>query len=51
MLVQRNELMNADDEVKELERLLNEAVIRKRRILKQKSLQGWLDWVWELLGY
>ena len=51
MLVQRNELMNADDEVKELERLLNEAVIRKRKILKQKSLQGRLDWVWELLGY
>ena len=51
MLVRRNELMNAEDEVKELERLLDEAMMRKRKILKQKYLQGWWDWIWELLGY
>jgi len=51
MLVRRNELLDAVDEIKELERLLDEAIIRKRKILKQKYLQGWWDWICELLGY
>ena len=36
MLVRRNELMNAEDEVRELEKLLNEAFLRRRNILKKK---------------
>ena len=51
MLIRRDELMNAEDEIKELERLLNEAFLRRRNILKRKYIQGWWDWMCELFGY
>ena len=50
-VIKRDELMDAEDEVRELERLLNEAMIRRRMILKKKLIQGWWDWLWETLGY
>ena len=51
MLVIKNELYNAEEEIRELERLLNEAMWRKRVILKKKSMQGWWDWALEIMGY
>ncbi len=50
-VIKRDELMEAQDEVRELERLLNEAWLRRRNILKRKSMQGWWDWVLEFIGY
>ena len=50
-VVKRDELMDATDEIRELERLLNEAWLRKRIILKKKGLQGWWDWFLEYIGY
>ena len=50
-VIKRDELMEAEDEVRELERLLNEAWLRRRRLWKKKSIQGWWDWVWEFIGY
>ena len=51
MIIHRDELINAEDEIKELERLLNEASLRKRNILKKRDLQGWWDWFMEIIGY
>jgi len=50
-VIKRDELMDAQDEVRELERLLNEAWLRRRNILKKKLMQGWWDWIWEFIGY
>lgn len=50
-IIKRDDLMNAEDEVKQLERLLNEAWLRRRKILKKKAMQGWVDWIWECIGY
>jgi hypothetical protein len=50
-IIKRDDLMNAEDEVQQLERLLNEAWLRRRKILKKKSMQGWVDWIWEWIGY
>ena len=41
----------AREEVRELERLLQEARLRQRYLLKGDNKQGWLDWIWELFGY
>ena len=41
----------AREEIRELERLLQEARFRQRRLLKQEQKQGWFDWLWELVGY
>ena len=35
-VIKRDELMDAQDEVRELERLLNEAWLRRRNLLKKK---------------
>ncbi len=51
MLIKRDELYNTTDEIVVLERLLQEAIWRRRIILKKRLLQGWWDWVWELVGY
>jgi len=40
-IIKRDELMEAQDEVNALERLLNEAWLRRRNLLKKKSMQGW----------
>ena len=50
-VIKRDELRDAEDEVKVLEYLLNEAWLRRRNILKKKGLQGWWDWLWERIGY
>jgi hypothetical protein len=50
-VIKRDELMNAEDEVRQLEILLNEACLRRRYLLKKKSSQGWWDWVLEFIGY
>jgi hypothetical protein len=41
----------AREEVRELERLLQEARWRQRRLLKGENQQGWFDWIWEWFGY
>ena len=51
MLIKRDELYNTTDEIVVLERLLQEAIWRRRNILKKRQLPGWWDWVWELIGY
>ena len=48
-IIKRDELMEAQDELRELERLLNEAWLRRRNLLKKKSMQGWWDWMWEFI--
>ena len=50
-VIKRDELRDAEDEVKVLENLLNEAWLRRRNILKKKGIQGWWDWLWEIVGY
>jgi len=50
-IIKRDALMDAEDEVKQLEILLNEAWLRRRNILKKKSMQSWVDWIWEFIGY
>ena len=51
MIVDRDEVKNVEQEVKELKRLLNEARIRRRYIYKRRKLQSWWDWMLEQLGY
>ena len=51
MLIRRDELAQTAEEVRELERLCNEARIRYRRIIKQRMQQSWWDWVMEWVGY
>ena len=41
----------AREEIRELERLLIEARNRQRELLKKHNKQGWIDWMWEILGY
>ncbi len=51
MLV-RNRLLDAQFEVRQLERLLEEARIRERNILRDLGRQNWGNWLWELIfGY
>ena len=51
MIVDRDEVNNVEQEVKELKRLLNEARIRRRYIYKRRKQQSWWDWMLEQLGY
>lgn len=51
MLIKRDELYNTRDEIIILEKLLQEAIWRRRIILKKRQLQGWWDWVLEWVGY
>ena len=51
MLV-RNRLLDAQFEVRQLERLLEEARIRERNILRDLGRQNWGNWLWEwVFGY
>jgi len=61
-IIKRDELRDTEDEVKVLENLLNEAWERRRNILKKhwerrrnilkkQGIQGWWDWICELVGY
>jgi hypothetical protein len=49
--INRNTISADELEVKELERLLNEAKLRLRQKRKIKFQQGWIDWIFEYLGY
>ncbi len=49
--VKKNKFSEAEEEVKELERLLNEASERLRKIAKVYGRQGWWDWIKELIGF
>ena len=51
MLIKRDELYNTTDEIIILERLLQEAIWRRRIILKKRQLQDWWDWLLEWVGY
>ena len=50
-IVVQDKLTIVKDEIYHLERLLNEAYLRRRRILKSDGQQTWYDWFWELIGY
>tara|TARA_B100001769_G_C21823755_1_gene447615 strand:+ start:543 stop:701 length:159 start_codon:yes stop_codon:yes gene_type:complete len=49
--INRNTISADELEVKELERLLYEAKLRLRQKRKMLSKQGWVDWIFEYLGY
>jgi hypothetical protein len=49
--IDRNTISADELEVRELERLLHEAKIRLRYRRKMKFQQGWIDWIFEYLGY
>lgn len=51
MLVEQDELINTTEEIQHLEYILQQAIWKRRLILKKRQLQGWWDWAWELLGY
>lgn len=50
-MIIRDKLYCAQQEVRELEKLLYEAKIRERKALKQQGMQGWWDYIWEIFGY
>ena len=49
-MINREKIYCAQQEVKELERLLHEAKIRERIALKQEGMQGWWDYILEIFG-
>ena len=51
MIIKRDELYNTEDEIMHLEILLQEAIWRRRLILKKRQIQGWWDWLLEWVGY
>ena len=50
-VIRKDSLINLQIEKSELERLWQEVKTRERELLKQRGLQGWLDWILEQLGY
>lgn len=50
-MIERNKLFTAQEEVRELQRLLQEAYWRERKILKMTNNQGWWDQLCEYFGY
>jgi hypothetical protein len=51
MLIKRDELINTEDEIKILENLLQQAIWKRRIILKKREIQNWWDWLLEIIGY
>jgi hypothetical protein len=51
MLIKRDELINTEDEIKILENLLQQAIWKRRIILKKRQIQSWWDWLFEIIGY
>lgn len=49
--VLRDKLCDTQEEIETLQRLLNEAIKRKRLLAKQYKKQSWIDWLWEMIGY
>ncbi len=51
-VIKRNPVIDAEQEILELERLLIEDRERLRHEKRRRGIeQSWLDWVWESLGY
>jgi len=50
-VIVRDRFYIAREEIRALERLLMEARMRQRELLKKENKQGWLDWLWEIAGY
>jgi hypothetical protein len=50
-VIVRDKFYIAKEEIKALERLLMEARIRERDLLKETNNQTWWDWIWEFVGY
>ena len=50
-VIVRDKFYIAKEEIKALERLLKEAKQRERQLFKEKNIQTWWDWIWELIGY
>lgn len=50
-VIVRDKLYIAKEEVMALERLLKEARDRRRALFKRNEMQGWMDWIWEFMGY
>tara|TARA_B100000242_G_C42997900_1_gene463533 strand:+ start:364 stop:546 length:183 start_codon:yes stop_codon:yes gene_type:complete len=50
-VIRKDSLINLQIEKSELERLLKEVKTRERLLLKERGLQGWLDWIMEQIGY
>jgi hypothetical protein len=51
-VIKRNPVIDAEQEILELERLLIDARERLRHEKRRRGIeQSWLDWVWESLGY
>ena len=50
-MINRDKLYCAQQEVRELEKLLYEAKLRERNALKQQGLQSWWDYICEIIGF
>ena len=50
-VIVRDKFYIAKEEITALERLLKEAKQRERQLFKEKNMQTWWDWIWELIGY
>jgi hypothetical protein len=50
-VIRKDSLINLQIEKSELERIWKEVKERERIILKERGLQGWLDWILEKMGY
>ncbi len=50
-VIRKDSLINLQIEKSELERLWKEVKERERMLLKERGLQGWLDWILEQIGY
>ena len=49
-IVIRDNIYDAEEELRELDRLWKEAKSRERAIKKNIKQQTWWDWFWELVG-
>jgi hypothetical protein len=50
-VIVRDKFYIASEEIKALERLLMEARQRQRELFKKQNMQGWWDWLLELVGF
>lgn len=51
IFINRDKYYIAQQEIQELERLLNEAKKRQRKLYKETNNQSWWDWLCELAGF
>ena len=50
-IIERDEIYNAKEEIKELNRLLNEAKERLYKSYYKKRDRTWTEWIMEWFGY